>query len=326
MPFLSHRSELTLSILDTSLSVSFPRLLVVHFFLSCFCLQAKDLLENGHGVLGALDRVADGAGVLVDFVVVAALGRLVAEKVNVLVGDAVGLLGLVFEVLEAVRLVPAGREDVKRDLASNGECQAPVPKLFLEHRHKLFAHLGLFIILLEFVALLVARVAADGANIDHAVAKLDKGAALDGNLQVSDVAQHKVGELLVAGLADPLDEAVGRQRLAELERGEAVFRKAKVKERRDGCAGGPAELLLLLGEVGAADEANGALLAQGAQDGEDLGGGAEAGGRQGAVDIEEADGVFERTLLERGVGSVGHDVFLRGGGDRKQDGGVRLCL
>lgn len=65
--------------------------------------------------------MADGAGILVDFVVVAALGRLVAEEVNVLVGDAVGLLGLGLEVLEAVCLVPAGGEDVKGDLAADGE-------------------------------------------------------------------------------------------------------------------------------------------------------------------------------------------------------------
>lgn len=94
------------------------------FFVFCFLfffLQAKDLLENGHGVLGPLDRVADGAGILVDFVVVATLGRLVAEEVNVVVGDAVGLLGLGLEVLEAVCLVPAGGEDVKGDLSADGE-------------------------------------------------------------------------------------------------------------------------------------------------------------------------------------------------------------
>ena len=60
-------------------------------------------------------------GVNVDLVVVAALVGLVAEEVDRLVGDAVGLLGLLFEVLEAVGLVPAGGEYVERDLTSNGE-------------------------------------------------------------------------------------------------------------------------------------------------------------------------------------------------------------
>lgn len=65
--------------------------------------------------------MTDGAGVGVDFVVVAALEGLVAEKVDGLVGDAVGLLGLVLEVLQAVGLVPAGGEDIEGDLATNGE-------------------------------------------------------------------------------------------------------------------------------------------------------------------------------------------------------------
>ncbi len=223
-------------------------------------------------------------------------------------------------------------------------------KFFLEDLDKLLPHLGALVVRLKLVALLVARVAADGADVDHAVAELDEGAALDGDVEVGNVVQDKVGELLVLGLADPLDEAVGGQRLAELEGREAVLGEAKVKERRDGRAGGAAELLLLLDEVGAADEADGALLAQGAQDGEDLGGGAlggvevrftllvsfflffllqrrrlrggtrkaiayQTGGSEGAVDVKEADGVLERTLLKRGVGrdsrsshGVGYDV------------------
>lgn len=147
-------------------------------------------------------------------------------------------------------------------------------EFLLEHSDKLFAHLGVLVVGLKLVALLVAGVTADGADVDHAVAELDKGAALDGDVEVGNVVQHKVGELLVLGLAEPLDEAVGGQGLAELEGREAVFGEAEIKQRRDGRAGGPADLLLLLGEVGAADEADGALLAQSAQDGEDLGGGA----------------------------------------------------
>lgn len=65
--------------------------------------------------------MANGAGVVVNLPVVAANGRLVAKEVNVLVGNAAFLLGFVFEVLQAVSLVPAGGEDVKRDLAANGE-------------------------------------------------------------------------------------------------------------------------------------------------------------------------------------------------------------
>jgi hypothetical protein len=65
--------------------------------------------------------VPNGPLVLVNLIVVAADGRLVAKEVDGGVVDAVGLLGLVLEVREAVGLVPAVREDVKGDLATDGE-------------------------------------------------------------------------------------------------------------------------------------------------------------------------------------------------------------
>lgn len=58
--------------------------------------------------------------VLVDLVVVAALVRLVAEEVDGLEVDAVGQVLVGFDVLQAVRLVPAGGEDVEGDLAADG--------------------------------------------------------------------------------------------------------------------------------------------------------------------------------------------------------------
>ncbi len=151
-------------------------------------------------------------------------------------------------------------------------------KLLPKSRDKLLPDLGVLVVVLELEALLVARVTANGADVDHAVAELDKGSALDGDVEVGNVVQAKVDELLVLGLADPLDEAVGGQRLAELEGCQAVFREAKVKEGRDGDARRLAELLLLLDQVGAADEADGALLAEGLEEGEDFGGGFLRGG------------------------------------------------
>ena len=84
-------------------------------------LQIENLLELGHGVVGALDRVANSAGVDVDLVVIAALKGLVAKEVDGVVLDAARLLGLVLEVGKAVGLVPAGGEDVKGDHAADGE-------------------------------------------------------------------------------------------------------------------------------------------------------------------------------------------------------------
>ena len=65
--------------------------------------------------------MADRAIVGEDLVVVATGVRLVAEEVDGLVGDAVGLLGLALEVAQAVGLVPADGEDVEGDLAADGE-------------------------------------------------------------------------------------------------------------------------------------------------------------------------------------------------------------
>lgn len=81
-------------------------------------LQIKQLPQLSHGVLRAGDAVADGARVLEDLVVVAALVRLVAEEVHGAVLDAAELL-LGLDVLQAVRLVPAGGEDVEGDLAAD---------------------------------------------------------------------------------------------------------------------------------------------------------------------------------------------------------------
>lgn len=64
--------------------------------------------------------MANGAGIAINLPVVSAFEGLVAEEVDVLVLDAAGFLGLFRKVSETVGLVPAGGEDVERDLASNG--------------------------------------------------------------------------------------------------------------------------------------------------------------------------------------------------------------
>ena len=140
------------------------------------------------------------------------------------------------------------------------------------------AHAVLDVVLLVRIALGGARVTADGRHVDHAVAELDKGAALDGDVQVGDVVQHEAHQLLVLLLADVLDEAVGGELLAELVGRQAVLGEAEVEERGH-VGGGRAELFLLLDEVGAAHEADGDFLAEAGEEVEDLGGGA-LGGRK----------------------------------------------
>lgn len=146
-------------------------------------------------------------------------------------------------------------------------------KLFLEDCDELLSDLGLLVIGLKLVALLVAGITTDRADVDHTVAELDEGAALDGDVKIGNVVEDKVGELLVLRFTDPLDEAVRGQGLAKLERCETILGEAKVEEGCDGDAGRRTELFLLLDEVGATDKANGTLLAERAEKCEDLGGG-----------------------------------------------------
>ena len=65
--------------------------------------------------------MANSARVTVDFPVIATFVGLVTEEVDGAVGDATRLLGLGLEVTKAVGLVPAGWEDIERDLTSNRE-------------------------------------------------------------------------------------------------------------------------------------------------------------------------------------------------------------
>ena len=68
--------------------------------------------------------MANDAGIGIEFIVIAALVGLVAKEVNVCVCEAatVGKILFIFNMAEAVCLVPAVGEDVKGDLAT--DCEA----------------------------------------------------------------------------------------------------------------------------------------------------------------------------------------------------------
>jgi hypothetical protein len=302
--------------------------------------------------------VAHGARVLKNLVIVAAFVRLVAEEVDGAVLDAADLL-LGFHVLQAVRLVPARGEDVEGDLAADGvtvtwnslanvvaqwnsrferwwHIRKPQIRELLPHSlHKLLANLMLKIELLILVALLDCRIPANRAHVDHAIAEFHERAALHRDVQVGDVVQDEAHQLLVVVLANPLDETVRSERHAHADGREPVLGEAVVEESRDGDAGS-AELFLLFGEIGAADEADGDFVAECGEELEHLrrdglrrgkavlacglwlGGGLECAhssrGRKGAVHIEEADRVLHRSLGERrdnargGSSGGGHGV------------------
>ncbi len=62
-------------------------------------------------------------------------------------------------------------------------------------------HARALVIALKLVALLLAAVAPDGRHVEHAVAELEERAALDRDVQVRNVVQHKVDQLLQPRLA-----------------------------------------------------------------------------------------------------------------------------
>lgn len=147
--------------------------------------------------------------------------------------------------------------------------KAVVRELLLQHLHKLLPNLVLLVVALVLVPLVDARVSPDRAHVDHAVAELHKGASLHGQVEVGNVVQDELHQPLVLVLSDPADERGARQLLAQTNSREAVLGEAEIEEGGDRDGSG-AELLLLLDEVGSADESNGDLVAETGEEGEDL--------------------------------------------------------
>lgn len=149
--------------------------------------------------------------------------------------------------------------------------QPQIRKLLPQHRHELLPHLMLPIVLIKRIPLLHTRIPADGTNIHHPIPKLHKRAPLNRQVQIRHIMQHKPHKLLVLVLAQPLYEAVTCEGYAEFIGCEPVFAETEVEHGGDGDGGG-AELLLLFGEVGAADESDGYFVAEGGEEGEHFGG------------------------------------------------------
>ena len=115
--------------------------------------------------------MANGAFVRKDFIVVSTLKGLVAKEM-----DLIKVFG--FDELETVGLVPTGREDIERDLASDTECEIQIGKLFLHGGHHLLADVVLHIEHFIVVALFSGAVPADGRNVEHSATKLNECPAL----------------------------------------------------------------------------------------------------------------------------------------------------
>jgi hypothetical protein len=105
---------------------------------------------------------------------------------------------------------------------------------------------------LKLIPLLHTGITSNGADVDHAIAEFNKGTTLLRQLDVGNITKAEIGKVLVLLLAEPLDEAVAVEWLAQAPGHETVLGEAEIEQ---GCdfGGGIAQLLLLLNVVGAAD-------------------------------------------------------------------------
>jgi hypothetical protein len=123
------------------------------------------------------------------------------------------------------------------------------------------------------------------------IPELHERPPLDRDIKLTDIPQAKIDQLLVLLLAQPPNETRARQLLAQSVCSQAVLSEAEIEERGHGY-GGRAELFLLLDEVGAADEADGAFVAEGGEQLEHGGGNVLGGalvgfaGAWGGVGVE----------------------------------------
>ncbi len=100
--------------------------------------------------------------------------------------------------------------------------------------------------------------------IEKSIPELHKRPPLDRDIKLTNIPQAEIDQLLVLLLAQPPNEARARQLPAQSVCSQAVLGEAEIEERCHGY-GGCAELFLLLDEVGAADEADGAFVAEGGE-------------------------------------------------------------
>lgn len=174
----------------------------------------------------------NGPAILIDFVIITPFMRLVPKEMNRLVVYPRNLL-LMLEMLQTVRLIPTGGEDVERYLTTNGERKTEVGELFFKSRNELFADLVLFVEFVEILAFLNGCIPAYGRDVDHAIPEVlgqystmpepgikgsvggfspefDESPSLDWTINLANVPQTEVDQLLVLVLSQPSDETSTR--------------------------------------------------------------------------------------------------------------------
>lgn len=139
--------------------------------------------------------MSNGPLIAVNLPIVTTGVRLVAKEMNLVVNNATPSF-LFRNVREAVRLVPTSGKDVEGDLSANGVCETEVREGLLELGDHGGADVVLDVVSLVVVALLDGGVTANGGDVDHTVAELDKGTALDGDIEVGDVVEDPIANVV----------------------------------------------------------------------------------------------------------------------------------
>ena len=105
----------------------------------------------------------------------------------------------------------------------------------------------------------------------QSIPEFNKRPRLNRTLDIRNISQTKVHQLLILLLSQPADEAIARQCLSKSYSRQAIFSEAEIEEAGDGDRG-CAELFLLFDEIGAANEAYGAFMAEGGEELKHFGG------------------------------------------------------
>ena len=103
------------------------------------------------------------------------------------------------------------------------------------------------------------------------IPELNKCPRLLRAINIRNIPQTKIDQLLVLLLPQPSNKAITRQLLPQPNSSQSILSKAEIEEAGDGYRG-RAELFLLLHEIGTADEADGAFVAEGGEELQHFGG------------------------------------------------------
>jgi hypothetical protein len=167
---------------------SFLRCIFLTLSLNHLLKALQQLLQLRIRILRVLNLVSNRPLITINLPVVSTRVRLITKEVDLIIHYAAPSL-LLCKMVEAVCLVPTSGEHVEGDLSTDGVCEAEVGEGLLELGDHGGADVVLDVVGLVVIAFLDGGVTANGGHVNHAVAELDEGAALDRDIEVGDVVE-----------------------------------------------------------------------------------------------------------------------------------------